>query len=396
MISKLKMDKTKKVLFLPSWYPTKLDPQLGVFLQKQAIAVSLYHKVAVLYIDQDPNLNQKSEVSIQHVSGITEIIIYYRKSMSSNSIIRKLTNLTRHWRALVIGKKTLRANFGTPDLTHVHILKRAALLAIWLKLTKGIPYFLSEQWSGYWSGEFLADNSKLVQKIKLWIGKNAESIIVVSESLKRDMKSHGFQNSYHKVYNIVEKVDVGPNNSQSGKIKIINISDFDDSKKNISGLIRAFIEAHKMKPELELHIIGSGQDASIIEQLVQDSELKNKAIFLYGRQPNTFVYELIPKMNFLIVNSRIETFSVVAAEGITNGKPVIVTRCGGPEGFVTQEVGISIDVDSDVQLTRAILSMAESFDTYNPEKLATYAGANFSYSAIGQQISTIYTTINNS
>lgn len=44
--------------------------------------------------------------------------------------------------------------------------------------------------------------------------------------------------------------------------------------------------------------------------------------------------------DFFVLNSNFETFSVVTAEALAYGKPVIATRCGGPEEFVNKIMGI--------------------------------------------------------
>ncbi len=52
--------------------------------------------------------------------------------------------------------------------------------------------------------------------------------------------------------------------------------------------------------------------------------------------------EYIAKSDFHILNSDEEGFSVVAAESLCYGIPVITTDCGGPEDFVTDYNGIII------------------------------------------------------
>ena len=45
----------KKILWLCSWYPNKMEPFNGDFIKRHAEAVSLYEDVQVIYVVRDVN-----------------------------------------------------------------------------------------------------------------------------------------------------------------------------------------------------------------------------------------------------------------------------------------------------------------------------------------------------
>jgi hypothetical protein len=49
---------------------------------------------------------------------------------------------------------------------------------------------------------------------------------------------------------------------------------------------------------------------------------------------NTAVLDRMAVCGTVIINSNVETFSKVTGEALALGKPVIATRCGGPEAFI--------------------------------------------------------------
>ncbi len=381
----------QKVLFLPKWYPDKYDKQFGVFLQKHAKAVSLYAKVAVLYVTPDPELKDKDfEVVETTENGILEVIVYYNKSNASSNFTRKFTNLRRYLKGNRIGMKIIKEKFGTPDINHVNILSRPGAIALKMKWFKGIPYVITEQWTGYGSNKF-AKKSGLEKYISRLIGKNAKAILTVSNSLKGHMERHGFRNRFVIIRNIIESIDTkGLEKPNDGKVRMLNISDLDDEKKNVSGIINTFTKVAANNKNIELHIIGGGDDEPMLRELAKSTGLNDTQIFMYGRKFNDFVYELMPKMDFYITNSNFETFSVATAEALVNGKPVIVTRCGGPEEFVEEEVGLVIDKSNDEQLEEAMRYMIENYGNYAPEALSEYAKNRFSYEKVGQHFMEIY------
>jgi glycosyltransferase involved in cell wall biosynthesis len=93
------------------------------------------------------------------------------------------------------------------------------------------------------------------------------------------------------------------------------------------------------------------------------------------------------------MNSRFETFSAICAEALACGKPVIATRCGGPEEFLTSDNGILIDVDNDQQLTDAIHQMINHHKNYNAVQLVNYAAERFSADKVGRQFLNIYGSV---
>mgnify|MGYP003310124560 FL=1 len=98
---------------------------------------------------------------------------------------------------------------------------------------------------------------------------------------------------------------------------------------------------------------------------------------------------MLSQSHVLIVNSHFETFSIICAEALLCGIPVISTKCGGPESFLNDETGILIDRDSNNQLTKAMKAIITDYDKYEPEKLKSRAH-QFSMDTIGEKINQQY------
>lgn len=376
------------ILFLTKWYPNKNDVQLGIFVRKHAKAVSEYCKVSVLYVWGEYNLNSPLSIEENQNGNFSETIIFYQRNKGP---FKLPVNLYLYIKHVFIGYHHILQKHGKLDLIHVHILIRTGLAALILKLKYKIPYIISEQWSGYITGEFQKFSwlKKILVKI---IVSQAEKMTVVSEILKNNMLRLGLKNNYVIIHNIIENIDL-PKPAQHNKVKILTVADLNDKIKNISGTIKAISEVYKIRQDFEFHIIGGGIDEKYLKSLAESYGLLNKVIIFHGRKPNEEVYEFFKQIDFVIINSNVETFCVAAAEALVNGKPQITTICGGPEEFVKAEHGILIEKANHKQLVEAVIYMLENYKNYNRENMHSYAKSNFSYSGVGKKFFEIYQQI---
>lgn len=389
-----------KVLFVASWYPNKFHPIEGIFIKKHAEAVSLYCEVAILYLKPTDKVSNM-EIDIQLENGIKVIRIYYRPTKVP--IIGKIVNLYKYFISAIKALKILEKQFGRPDVTHVNVIFPAGLIALILYYTKGIPYIVTEHYTGFKPDEF--NRLGFFKKFLIrFIAKKSKIITTVSEKLKLYMQQDGLNNSYSIVENVVEvskfkeilkEKEVNNIFSKNKKIKkkIAHVSLLDDSKKNVSGILYALKEVLEIRDDFELHIVGDGKDRQKLEDIASNLNLLNKYVYFHGIMENEKVYKFLFDADFLIINSNRETFSVVAAESLAAGTPVITTKCGGPEEFINSKVGVLIEPGNILQLKDSIIYMLNHCDEYKKEELMNYAKEKFSPEVIGKKFFEIYKKI---
>src|ERR1051325_2552080 len=188
------MPLSRKILFLPRWYPTSQNIQNGVFLQKHARAAAINNEGVVLYAEPSKSA---SHVEKKQQGKLTELIIGYKTSDVS------ILNFFNYVISLFKGWKLIRHSGFHPELCHVHIVGRQALLAMWLQWRCKIPFIVSEQWSGYATGEYLRQTP-----FKRWLArysvKKAATVTAVSNFLKEAMLRCGLKGNYGILPNVAE------------------------------------------------------------------------------------------------------------------------------------------------------------------------------------------------
>lgn len=365
------------ILVIPKWWPNARDPQLGDFLRKQVQALALTTKVTVLLVEAE----QHTGTHHMEADGLQVVRGNYKASTSRLTAWRKLVNLAGYWRAAMAGWRIVVAERGKPDLVHVHILARPALIARWIKLRHGIPYLLSEQSSVYLDGTYQRRGA-LFHLVNRWLFSGAASITAVSTWLGERLVELGLCTRYEVVPNVIPGLDRPlPLPGPIGRFMVV--ADLVDRTKNVSGVIRALANVVSRGADARLTIIGDGPDRATLEAMAEHEGISERITFL-GQLPNTGVLDHMAHTWAVIINSNVETFSVVTGEALAQGKPVIATRCGGPQGFVTEENGLLIPVDNSSALADAMLALMADAAHYDGARIRASVHAKFSPAAVGQ------------
>ena len=127
-----------------------------------------------------------------------------------------------------------------------------------------------------------------------------------------------------------------------------------------------------------------------MKELAQESLHLKGRVFFHGRLTNPEVLQFLKQASFLVVNSNIETFSVISAEALLMGKPVIATHCGGPELFIDETNGLVIPRKDDEALETAIKQMLKTYSNYDSVKLSRGIKEKFGAPVIGRSFVNLY------
>jgi glycosyltransferase involved in cell wall biosynthesis len=165
--------------------------------------------------------------------------------------------------------------------------------------------------------------------------------------------------------------------------------------KGLDILVRAFAALATRRPALRLLVVGGAfyrgyqRDEAEVRRLVAELSLEDRIRFA-GQSSPSEVAAAMRRSALLVVPSRRETFSVVAAEAISCGTPVVATRCGGPEDIITPENGRLVPPEDPEALARAIDEMLRVRRSFDRRVLHRDIVARFGMAAIATHLADVY------
>jgi glycosyltransferase involved in cell wall biosynthesis len=369
------MGKQMNLIWMPGWFPSRVDFLPGDFIERHAKAVSEYAMVTVVYVVKDPAL-KKGETEI--VKETTNNLTVYRGYYNANN---KISATILFYKLLFAVYKIAEKEKGSFDLCHVHVPLKQSLLASRLKRKINLDFVVTEHNSWYADGDFL-DQPLLSRRMILDLYRKALAVHVVSKTLGRQLqKTIPFVTDYTVIPNVVNTDFFKPADHKNNEpIKFIAISG-DVKYKNTAGVIRAFMNLLKTGVKAQLHIAGPHSD-----------EFKHEYhIHFYGIVSNQRIAELTKQADAMIFFTRSETFGCVMAESLCCGVPVIASRIPALEENLTENKNaLFVDPDNEDDLLQKLILFIDQKDKFDNNAIAADAFKKYNYPTVGQQFLHFY------
>lgn len=385
------------VLVIPSWYPAFEGDVGGSFFREQALALkSAGFKVGVIYpqISSFKSLFKKNRKKGLAVSLDEEMPTYRYHFVNLSPRINSLTR-----KAWVKYGETLYLNYvekyGKPDIIHVHSMLNAGLLALVLKKKYNIPFVITEHSTAF--ARNLIDKS-VINNLKPVVA-NADRCIAVSNEFKDLLNTIFSVNKWFYIPNIVcnkfLSYDLNKNHilGEGEAFTFINICLL-DPKKNVDLLLHAFALVQQKITNVKLVIGGNGPELDNLIDLAKALKINNKVEFL-GTLSREEVLEQVSLANAFVLSSEYETFGVVLVEALALGKPLVATKCGGPESIISPEVGLLVNKNNEIELAEGMISLYEDYTQFNEQDIRDYCKKHFSEEAVVNSLTQMYREILN-
>ena len=373
-----------KVLFFSCWYPTRYNSSNGIFVKEHATAAVIGgNSVAVLALNvvADKKLFSVEKESYLDENKIPTHIIHLKSRFYKWIYINPVF---MYWFVKRYFAKNILPSFK-PDILHSNVISPAAIMGYWLSKKYNLPHVISEHWTEL--DKFMRKNVFASKGKRAY--KSASAVVAVSKFLKKKLTKYlGSDETIHVIPNVVSKTifSYKPKSKNDGLVFSAVASWIYPKVPSFFVNALAVIAAESATP-ITLHIVGDGLLLADIKQ--RAASLGFKIIF-HEYQPKEKVAALFHQSDFFLHSSYDETFSVIIAEALLTGTPVVASNVGAVPELVNPSNGILTENTHHdwVNSIRKIMQIK-----FEHQKIREDFQDRFSYESIGEKFSNLYKAI---
>lgn len=362
-----------KILMIPSWYPTENMPMLGTFYKEQAEAMAAAGaEVAVIYTDVNKRLAGHTTCFTEN--GVYTVICQHMNwtpGSEAGRVKQRTAMLFRAYRRLL-------REWGRPDVVNL----RSSLQgyeALALCRRERLPLFFMEHSSVVLTEDAGSPAARRLSDVMA----HAAVTACVSRALAAPMQAYG------QVRVIPDLVDtdrftVSPI-AGNGTFRFRAMGQL-RAIKGYDVLIKAFAELKRRTARhISLEIAGEGVLHGQLVELIESCGVGD-CCSLVGVIPRTDTPLFMNGADCFLCTSRNETLSCVLNEAAACGRPVISTRCGGPEDIVTPQTGMLVPVDDVAALASAMEQMLDGASSYDADTIRQLTVSRFGKDAVSRRL----------
>jgi glycosyltransferase involved in cell wall biosynthesis len=392
------------LFIIPSWYPSKQNPIAGIFTQEQAIAIAEVGENINVIVSTWGH-SGKGDVSLlsplRLISALIWKVISEKNKWTQVAGIHEIFNPAITWssrlpfggvqRLLGPNRRNLQAamkRFGTVELIHAHVSFPAGYVASILSREFGIPYVLTEHMSPFPFPSLMREGKPLPEIAQAFA--NAAEAIAVSPSLAKRIATFGYREPV-VIPNVVDERRFLLGEPSSDKFVFFTLGGLTDQK-GVGHLLEAIALWNPPADRFEFRIGGDGPMRATYQAMAEHLGVADRVRWL-GPVSREDAPHQFRECHIYVMPSRHETFGVVYAEAIACGKPIIATRCGGPEFIVNDLNGCLVEVGDVDGLANKLDWMYRHWDGYNPELIRSDFEQRFSRRAVVGQLQSLYKNV---
>lgn len=368
----------KKILHISNWYPNKWNNIEAIFIKEQFYLFSKVTESKLIHVEV--RTDDKFWFRYQKIQYTDNETGYYISTkIKSFRIIELMTTFLLLW-------ALKKSKYKQYELLHFHIAY--PLLTYYQKLKKFIktPIVISEHWSAFHYNFYMPKTTKKLNRIK-YIFKQKIPLITVSKALLNNIQEFSGSKDFnsiiipnvidHSVYNYKPLIKM----TEKPVFFIVNAW---REIKNPMPMLSAFSELSKNGVEYDLKIGGYGDYLQEMKLYVKELDIEHRVEYL-GKMNKQQIADQLIKSDAYLFSSNYETFSVVCAQSLSCGCPLIGPEIPAILEYAGVEEMLTLDSNDKNGWIKALEKFIENPESFNREQISIDAHEYLSHKNIQNQ-----------
>ncbi len=357
-VDRAKACSKRRVVAITPWFPSPRSPYAGVFVEEMSAALAPTCDITVLVVSLTTGLKNAATWSGPEgparttVGGLT---VVREEGRLATGRVPALTDWA-YGRLLRRGLARIVAERGRPDLIQAYVSRPTGIAALAAARREGIPLVLTEV-SGPFSA--LLDSERHRRQVREVLS-GADAVVAPSPSLARELTALVPAAAVRVVGSLVRTEYFTPGGARrrlpGEPFRFLAVGRLVPEKGFDCLLAAAARLAAGRSGSFDLEIAGDGPEREALAAKSRGWGLGARCRFL-GSLTREQVRSRLQDCDALVSASRVESFGLAVGEALACGKPVIATRCGGPEFVLSEGDGLLVPPDDPESLALAMASL---------------------------------------
>lgn len=356
-----------RILVITPWFPTVNAPVSGVFVRREAEALSATHDVTVLHLDWQ----RGAALDDGAVAGFD-----YRHV----PLVRSDPRSYRSARRLV------REAAAQADVVHTHALTGLLPWVVGRPGRRDRPWVHSEHWSGISAPETLGRGERTALSVLGPRLRDADAVVAESSRLAEGIARH--RSAAVDIVPCVVPPSDAKERTDLGRPRLIGVGGL-ISRKGPVLAVQALAELVRRGVDARLTWVGEGpQHEPVLAEASRLGILDR--VLLTGTLDDAGVARELAASTMFLLPTQGDNFCVVAAEALSSGRPIVSGAATGAVDYSDPAVSRFVSVQTGTAYADAVQDLRRATDHLTAADVAATVEGRFTPESVAERLTAIY------
>jgi glycosyltransferase involved in cell wall biosynthesis len=389
------MNARRRILIVPSWYPSVGNPTRGVFFKEQAELVADAFDIRVLTAERNNRLGRMLPPRAWTIQKEEDTVPVYRFLLHDLVWLPdKLRAKFKVWQYQRAFNKLINGEQWKPDLLHGHSTFFGGIYAYALSRFSGISFMITEH------SPLDMDMFKVGHAFRYYALdalRSAKLLLAVSYSRRREIIWHLPNIDPATIGNLVDEnvFTLRPLKTEQ-TFRVLIVAQMNAVKDLATFFKTAQLLAEKYGDKVIFDVVGyngwGGDNEAEIRQLASRFGIEKRCLFR-GNVNRSEMVATYHAADAFMLTSIAEGMPVSVLEALSTGTPVFATRCGGVEELIDHNNGTIVELKDAFGLARSISEVIEGKRTFEPAVIRAGVISRYGKSAFHAAICRHYSAL---